>query len=423
MSETKAKSSGVWGWIGTLYFMEGLPNAIVMTLAVSFYFTMGLSNAEMARLTTYLYLPWVLKALWSPLVEALGTRRSWILFCCGLFAAVFTLLALAPLAEFWIFTSVAAFFVLAVLSATFDIAADGFYMAALDERQQAFFVGIRNSFYRLALLFAQGGLLVLVGKMQKNFGVVAESWSVGFGLCALFALCAFAYLRLALPRPKEDKNAHTDSVRALLKKMLSAFVSFFKKPQIVYILIFILFYRFAEAQLVKMVQPFLLDGREAGGLAFAMEEVGLIYGTSAPIALFAGGILGGIFISKVGLKRALWPMALALNAPNLIYVYLAFSQLQSVWGTGALIFLEQFGYGFGFAGYMMFLIHVAKGLNKTSHYAICTGFMALGMAMPGYISGDIQMALGYFDFFVWIAFSTAVSFAATFFGYLTIARK
>ena len=409
-----AGAKNVWIWLMFLYFAEGLPNVMVSNASVAFYTTMGMSLPEMARLTSLLYLPWALKAFWSPAVEALGTRRSWILLCISAFSFAFLLLSIVPFSSNWALLSAALFWIIGFSSATFDIAADGFYMCALDEKRQAFFVGIRNSFYRLAVLFAQGALLVFAGYAARKLGGVREGWSAAFGLCAATSILCAVMLFVFLPRPDSDKKSTAKSAREFFAETMAAFSSFFARRGIFYILFFILFYRFAESQLVKMVQPFLLAPRSDGGLGLSLESVGLVYGVAAPIALFGGGILGGIAISKKSLKGMLWTMALFMNVPNIVYVYLAFAQPQNIFITAAAIVVEQFGYGFGFAGYMMFLIFASRGAHKTSHYAICTAFMALGLMLPGAISGDIYAYLGgYGKFFLWVLVGTLVSFIAT----------
>ncbi len=418
----RARTFNLWAWIGILYFIEGLPNVLTTTVSTVFYKQMGMDIALVTKLVSWLALPWMIKALWSPIVESLGTRRSWILVCNALFAGAFLLLAVSVYTPYWLYLSVFAFLFLAFASATFDIAADGFYMLALDSEKQAFFVGIRNTFYRLALIFAQGGLLFFVGKANAIFDSGILGWSLSFGICALIALISFPTLGAILPKPSSDINQHTHSMPELFMQMFKSFAAFFKKKDIVFIIIFIVFYRFAEGQLVKIVQPFLLDDRALGGLGFKVHEVGIIYGTFGVAALLLGGILGGVWISKTSLKSSLWIMALALNVPNLIYIYLTYAQPESSVLVSVCVFIEQFGYGFGFAGYMMYLIYVADGENKTSHYAMCTALMALGIFISGYYSGEIQKSLGYPRFFEWVCISTLVSFFATFCAYKTFRK-
>ena len=415
-----AKKSSNWAWVPPLYFIEGLPNAIVASLSVGYYMSMGVGNAKAAMLTSGLYLPWFLKGLWGPFVDSVSTKRKWIFFCTALFAVCFAGLALAGFFPRWIAASALMFWTLGFASATFDIAADGFYMLALDDKSQSFFVGIRNAFYRIAVLFGQGAMLVIAGYFGKFFDSPSGGWAVAFLTCAAVCSIAAAYFSKALPRPQTDAPRADSSAGEIVRNMRSAFAEFFSKRHILSILAFVLFYRFAEAQLLKIVQPFLYHGADAGGLGLSLETIGIIYGTAAPIALLGGGIIGGIFISKTGLKRAMLPMALAMNLPNVIYVYMAIVLPQSHIEIASLICVEQFGYGFGFAGYMVYLMWASAGGNRTSTYAIFTSFMALGIMFPGFFSGAVQEFLGYAGFFEWVLFCTLVSFFVTYLAYRTL---
>lgn len=416
-------TKSAWRWIPPLYFIEGLPNAIVGSLAVMYYTSMGMSNADTAMLTSGLYLPWVLKGLWGAVVDSISTKRKWIAVCTSIFALCFGGLAIAGFMPCWIAASALMFWILGFASATFDISADGFYMLALDEKRQSFFVGIRNAVYRIAALFGQGAMLIIAGKSADFFESTAGGWAIAFLVCLLIALVCVPLFVKTLPYPLEDIQRKSESMRNLWSNIKDAICEFFSKKNILSILAFVLFYRFAEAQLVKIVQPFLRDSVANGGLGMSLERIGLLYGTFAAIALFAGGILGGIFISKIGLKRAIFIMALAINLPNIIYVYLAFAQPQSDIVIGLLISLEQFGYGFGFAGYMVYLMYASSGGSRTSSYALFTSFMALGMMLPGFFSGLLQETLGYLGFFEWILCATLVSFFVTYLAYRTINTK
>ncbi len=408
------KKLKVLSWLSSLYFVEGLPNAIVASLSVGYYKSMGLDNSAIAMLTSALYLPWVLKGFWGPLVDSFSTKRRWIFACMSIFFLSLLGLAVAQFFESWVFITASIFWLFAMASATFDISADGFYMLALDKKEQSFFVGIRNAFYRVAVLFGQGAMMVFAGLAQDIFGSVEAGWAFSFGICALIVGVLIPILKFSLPIPQDDVCKDASNISDVFVNIVEAFKEFFAKKNIGIILAFVLFYRFAEAQLVRVVQPFLLDPISAGGLGMTTAQMGTIYGTFAPIALLGGGILGGMFISKRGLAKSLLPMVCAINLPNLIYVYMSAVQPHSLVLNAVLISLEQFGYGFGFAGYMVFLMWASEGANKTSSYAICTSLMALGMVFPGFFSGKIQMALGYYGFFWWIMLATVVSFAVTF---------
>ncbi len=564
------KGSGPWLWVPSLYFAEGIPYVIVMTLSVIFYKRMGISNSQIALYTSWLYLPWVIKPLWGPVVDILRTKRFWILIMqlcigAGLAGVAFTI----PVERFFQFT-LAFFWLLAFSSATHDIAADGFYMIGLSKSNQAFFVGIRSTFYRIAMLTGQGLLVILAGSFEAKTGlppveveVVAiegvtpaqfnpdvffiqsiatesffhtsgqvqiglnqitareadqlmtsvdqwnsangfypalepgakapsgtelignmgytwfrlsrkpdpdesivlnfsfekgdksitlarsyryefneENWDVPafavfrldsklkgttsasfsglsgnirFAWTMVFAIIAVVFVgfhiyhRFALPRPEEDQpNRSSDG--SFFKEFLTTFVEFFRKKNIGVILLFLLVYRLGESQLVKLASPFLLDPREADGLGLTTGDLGLIYGTIGIIALSLGGIIGGIAASRKGLKYWLWWMVAAMNLPNLVYVFLSYTMPSSLWIVGASVAVEQFGYGFGFTAYMLYMIYVSEGKHKTAHFALTTGFMALGMMIPGMVSGWLQELIGYQHFFIWVMLCTIPSF-------------
>jgi len=399
----KKNSHSSWLWIPTLYFTEGLPYVLVMTVSVIMYKNLGISNSEIAFFTSWLYLPWVIKPLWSPLVDLLKTKRWWICSMQLLIGVGLAGIAFFIPTNYFFQVTLAFFWLLAFSSATHDIAADGFYMLALKESEQSLFVGIRNTFYRIATVTGEGLLVMLAGYMSKKMGNVAYAWSLTFFVTAGLFLAIFAYHQIQLPKPKVDVQHSLQNFRKL-------FVSFFKKKNIVISFLFLLLYRFGEAQLVKLAAPFLLDSVDVGGLGVSTENVGLIKGTIGVIALLVGGILGGIVVAKNGLKTWLWSMALMMNLPNLIYVYFAYVQPQSLWIIASGCAFEQFGYGFGFTAFTLYLIYMSKGEFKTAHYAIGTGIMALGMMLPGMFAGYIQEAVGYAPFFIWVCLCTIPGF-------------
>lgn len=401
----KTEKNHPWSWIPTLYVAEGIPYVVVMTVAVILYKRLGLSNSDIALYTSWLYLPWVIKPLWSPLVDLFGTKRHWIAGMQFLTGAALAGVSLSLPGSDFLRYSLAFFWLLAFASATHDIAADGFYMIGLNTRQQAYFIGIRTTFYRLAVILGQGGIVVLAGVLELRLSV-AHAWAVTFGIASgLFLLFALYHLRV-LP----GKETAAGRERLSWAAFLDTFVSFFRKEQLLPALAFMLLFRFAESQLLKLTAPFLLDGRDAGGLGLGTSEVGFIYGTAGVIALTAGGILGGILVARNGLKRWIWGMTAALNLPNLLYVLLAFLQPENTVLITACVVLEQFGYGFGFTAYTFFLILFSAGAHKTAHYALCTGVMALGMMLPGMASGWIQEQIGYLHFFLWVVACTIPSF-------------
>lgn len=414
MSTAAARSP--WAWVPTLYFAQGVPYVVVMTLAVVMYKNLGVGNAEIALATSWLYLPWVIKPLWSPLVDLVGRKRRWIVALQFAVGAALALVALALPAPAWFRLTLALFWLMAFASATHDIAADGFYMLALpDERRQAAYVGVRSTFYRLAMIAGQGGLVVLAGLLYERSRDMASAWAAVMALAAALFGAAALYHAWALPHPSTDRPAPRSP--AFAADFARVFAAFFRRPDIARVLAFLLLYRFAEAQLLKLVAPFMLDPLAAGGLGLKTQDVGVAYGSVGVAALTAGGLLGGWFVSRVGLRRALWPLVFAMHLPNALYVALAAWQPQQLALVSAAIALEQFGYGFGFTAYMVYLLQVAAGPDgrsphKTAHYAIGTGFMALGMMLPGMWSGWLQQWLGYRDFFVWCCVATLPSFAA-----------
>ena len=597
MADVKSPARNPWSWIPTLYFAEGLPYVVVMTLAVVMYKGLGLSNTDIALYTSLLYLPWVIKPFWSPLVDLLGTRRKWVWLMQLIIGAALAGVALSvPMPDFFRW-SLAFLWLLAFSSATHDIAADGYYLLATTEREQAFFVGIRSTFYRIAMISGQGLLVIFAGFVQShtglpkvelqvaaqpgaaivqtvginwrgssasapgelfvlssapqiaispeprsktevgdliatakaqnmargfcqpeqkrdeiksagwwtqhisqplrnflaehfgatktksnlggNLGVVelqlsqkpaqetvltlglksgdksialaegarlvfnetnwnqsaavvfqldpklraassavfeirsgniALSWSLTFFLLAGMFLGFGLWHKFILPRPPRDQPGAAGSSSRFLTEFLLTFGSYFRKPQIIVMLLFLLLYRFGEAQLMKMVVPFLLDGREVGGLGLTTGQVGFVYGTVGIIALTCGGLTGGIVASRYGLKSWLWPMIFIMHLPDLVFIYLANAQPDNLVIINLCVAVEQFGYGFGFTAYMLYMIYIARGQHPTAHYAICTGFMALGMMLPGMWSGWLQEIIGYHHFFVWVLLATIPSF-------------
>ena len=403
---TVPKDKNAWLWIPFLYFTQGIPYIMVVTVSVIMYKRLGIGNAEIGLYTSWLYLPWVIKPLWSPLVDLKGTKRNWFLAMQLLVAGAFLGIGLTlPSNDFFMIT-LAFFWMAAFASATNDIASDGYYMIGLSQKKQSFFIGLRSTFYRLAMVTGQGLLVIFAGYLEHRYGDNTKAWSLTMICSAVLMLALtisnfFAAPKFEGPAPKSKENPTS---------FMEVFGSFFRKKQIGWALLFILSYRLGESQLVKMASPFLLDPLAAGGLGYSTEAVGTIYGTAGIIMLSLGGILGGIVISRDGLGKWMLPMLLALNLPNGLYALLALTQSTSLLAVGGTVVIEQFGYGFGFAAFMMYLIYVAEGNTKTSHYAIATGFMALGMMLPGMLSGYLQEWLGYTAFFFWVLVAALPAF-------------
>ena len=407
------KKDSPWAWIPTLYFAQGLPYVAVMTISVIMYKRLDISNAELAFYTGWLNLPWVIKPLWSPFIDLIKTKRWWttimqLFIGAGLAGIAFTV----PTEHFFQLT-LAIFWLMAFSSATHDIAADGFYMLGLDSHQQALFVGIRSTFYRIATIAGQGLLIMLAGYLERTTGNIPYAWSITFMVLAGLFLALWLYHQVVLPRPDSDRPAREVSANTLMKEFFATFASFFQKKQAVIAILFMLLYRLPEAQLAKMCIPFLVDPVSEGGLGLTTEEIGFVQGTVGIIGLTLGGILGGIVVSRGGLKRWLWPMVWAISLPDIVYVYLSYIQPESLLLVNLCVFIEQFGYGFGFTAYMLYLIYFADGEHKTAHYAICTAFMALGMMIPGMVAGWLQEVMGYQLFFIWIMVCTLATFGVT----------
>ncbi len=413
MTSKKISVRNPWSWVPSLYLAEGLPYIIVMSVSVIMYKRLGLSNTDIALYTSWLYLPWVIKPLWSPVVDILKTKRLWIVLMQSLIGIAFAGIAFTIPASNFVQYTLAFFWLMAFSSATHDIAADGFYMLALSEHDQSFFVGIRSTFYRAAMLTGNGLLVILAGYFENSLGNIAHAWAICFFiLAALFAFFSI-YHFFIFPYPVKDRPVVGDDNRSFLKNYFSTFIVFFKKNKIIIVLAYILFYRLGEAQLAKIAPLFLLDSKAVGGIALSTEQVGFIYGTIGVIFLVIGGITGGIVASRNGLKYWIWWMVAAINIPDLVYVFLSYTQTSNLYLINAAVALEQFGYGFGFTAFLLFLIFVSEGEHKTSHYAIATGIMALGMMIPGMISGWMQELIGYQHFFLWVCLSTIPAFILT----------
>ena len=377
------KRTSPWAWIPTLYFAEGIPYVVVMAISTVMYKRLGLGNAEIALYTSWLYLPWVIKPFWSPFVDLIHTKRWWVvamqlLVGAALGGVAFTLNL--PSAVQW---TLACFWLMAFSSATHDIAADGYYMLALDSHEQAFYVGIRSTFYRVATIAGQGILIMLAGVLEVYTRSVPYAWSLTFYLTAALFLGLCLYHQCVLPRPASD-DRRTVAAGHIAGEFLDTFVSFFRKPGIGVALLFMLLYRFPEAMLTKICPLFMLESKGGGGLGLSTSELGFVQGTVGIIGLTLGGIVGGRSISL----------------PNAVYIYLSYFQPTSFFAINACVFVEQFGYGFGFTAYMLYLLYFSQGRNQTAHYAICTAFMAAGMMLPGMLAGWLQEHVGYLNFFI-----------------------
>ncbi|WP_367752537.1 MFS transporter [Flavobacterium sp. WC2430] len=486
-----------WYWIPILNFASGLPYAIIISVSVIMYKNLGISNEDIGIYTSLLYLPWVIKPLWSPFIDLYSTKRKWFLAMQLLISISFLIVGLSiPMNHFFLI-SLAVFWVAAFASASNDVASDGFYLLALEKDQQSFFLGIRSTFYRLSMLTGNGLIVIIGGYLEQEYGDKQKAWSYTMIIVGLLMTLITIYNYFATPRT--EKAIVKNSVEAKKASFSSVFSSFFQKKQIGIVLAFILLFRLGESQLLKMLTPFLIDPKgyelaestsntqqlnalhifnskvkteiktseaelelmysslpivalmenekklletkpsniididkfnkdikpsriklidklvtnkgnfnaiKKGGIGLTTESVGIIYGTFGVLALVIGGILGGIVISRDGLGKWMLPMFLAMHLPIIGFILLSHFLPTDVYYIYIAVIVEQFGYGFGFAAFMMYLIYVADGESKTSHYSIATGFMALGMMLPGMISGYIQEYLGYGNFFIWVFLAT-----------------
>ena len=411
----KTKNLTPWLWVPTLYFAEGIPYFLVNNISVMMFAKLGVPNGQMALFTSLLYLPWTVKPLWSPFVDIIKTKRWWIIAMQVLMTAAMVLLTVTlpkpdaaliasgetPMSMFT-FTLIL-FIITAFASATHDIAADGFYMLALTQKNQAAFVGIRSTFYRLSSIFGQGVLVAIAGLIETKTGNIPGSWRMTLMISAILFAVVTLYHTFFIPRPADDtshlKADAGNKAREIFREFGRTFATYFTKPGVLLVIVFMLLYRLPEAFLIKMCMPFLVAARDAGGLGLPTAEVGIVYGTIGVIFLTVGGIIGGIMASRWGLKKSLWPMAACMTLPCLTFVYLSIWQPTNLVAISIAVAIEQFGYGFGFTAYMLYMMFFSEGEFKTAHYAICTAFMALSMMIPGMFAGYIQESLGYVNFF------------------------
>ena len=436
--QIEPKQKSPWWWVPTLYFAEGVPYFVVNNISVMMFTKMGVPNGDMSFFTTLLYFPWFLKGIWSPIVDVVKTKRWWIVTMQAIMTAMLILLTLTlphpetasiaagntSISLFW-FTLVL-FIVAAFASATHDIAADGFYMLAHSPSSQAAFIGIRSVFYRVASVFGQGVLVFIAGVVENKTGNIPMSWQITLGVSAAALFLITLYHTFALPRSAQDRprNEGTGSLdnptKSNLVELGNSFLTFVRKPGVLLAIAFMLLYRLPEGFLIKLCQPFLVHSTEQGGLGLSTEMVGTVYGVFGVIALLLGGILGGIYSSRVGLKKSLWVMAACMTLPCLTFVYLAIAQPTNIVIITIALCIEQFGYGFGFTAYMLYMMYFSEGEFKTSHYAICTAFMALSMMLPGFVAGYIQEAIGYVNFFWMVMACCFATLLVTFFVDRTI---
>ena len=372
-----------------------------MTVSLIFYKQMGLSNTAVTFYTSWMYLPWILKPIWSPFIDLVKTKRWWVLLTEILLGAAFGGVAFTIPTSFWFQGTLFFFWVAAFTGASHCVAADGFYLLALNERQQAWFMGIRQMADRLATIFGQGILVMVAGNLQVIFrGSISYSWSLTFyGLAGVF-LALWLWHSRTLPHARDDRQHPLVSARAILSGFVLTFRTFLRKKGIIQALCFIMLFRFSEALLSKVSPLFLIDAPHNGGLGLAPQEYGLVQGTVGMIGVIIGSIIGGFAVSKGGLHKWLFPMVLAYSLPPVIYLALAYWLPDSLMLVSVSVFIEQCSTGFGLTAYMMFLIYYNRGEFRTSHYAIASALMTLSLMIPGLMAGSLEEALGYRRFFL-----------------------
>lgn len=411
-AKTIMKKNSPWCWIPTLYFAEGLPNVLITAVAVTMYLQMGLTDGQIALYTSWLQLPWIIKPFWSPFVDLFKSKRWWVLAMQILMGAAFAGVAFTLNTSFWFNGTMFFFFLAAFESATHDIAADGYYMLSLDTHEQAYYVGIRNTFYRLATPFAKGLLVALSGVLEVIFRYrTAFVWSLIFYAVAAIVIGVFLYHSYLLPKANQDKERGASSHEVLVG-LKETIITFFTKMPLratIIAVLFFLFYRFPEALMLKMTDTFLQRKPSEGGLGLSPQEFGFANGTVGVIGLIVGGIIGGMLVSRDGLKRWLWPMVAAITIPDLVYVLLSTLMVSNLWLVCGCLFVEQFGYGFGFTVLTLYMLYYSQGEYKTSHYSICTGISYLGLMIPGMFSGYLKDAVGYQTFFLIVMLACVIT--------------
>ena len=407
-----------YAWVPSLYMGEALPFSAVMLLSLVMFKEMGMTDSQITLYTGWLGTPWVIKPVWSPIVDNLKTKRWWIVSMQFLMGVALAMVALTLPTAFWLKASLAVLMVIAFASATHDISADGFYIIALSDKDQELYVGVRNTFYRVGLVIGQGGLVLLVGYMQEGtFGAwlqpMLSSWMAVFIIMAVLMVVLGVYHACMLPKVERSVHERFD-IGEQVREFVKTLRVFVGKPHIVSALCFILLFRLPEGLLTKIVPLFLMRSADEGGLAMSDTDFGLIYGTLGVIGLLAGGLVGGWAVSRWGLKRCLWPLVMCITLPDVVYVYLSYCPTDNMWLVGSCVCVEQIGYGLGFAAYTLYLVTFSRGERSTAVFSICTAGQYLGGVMlPGMVSGLISENIGYQKFFLLIMLFCLVTFAVT----------
>ena len=398
-----------WLWIPPLYFLSGLPYFIVVVISVTMYENLGIPKMENAFFTSLIYLPWVIKPLWSPFIDIIRTKRWWSITMQWVIGTAFATGAFLINTAFFFEGTLIIFWLIAFASATNDIASDGFYLIALDEHQQSYFVGIRQTFYRLAKVFSNGVILYIAGTFILISGNPHTAWTIAFVILAAIFIIGSIYNNFAMPRPEAGRPVSSRSGNEIFKEFWLTLVTFFKKKNAGIAVAYILLFRLPEAFLEKILNLFLLDPESKGGLGLTDQDVALTYGVFGVGGLTIGGILGGFIVSRYGLKKMMRPMSLCIPATCAIFILLSQLSEPSLFVIDACILVEQFFYGFGITAFFLYLIYFSEGEFATSHYALCTGFMAAGMMLPGMAAGWLVEEIGYRNLFLFATLCCAAT--------------
>ncbi len=411
---SKQRISNPAFWVPSVYFGMGLPFVAISVASVLMFTNMGISDSKIAFWTSLVMIPWTLKPLWSGFLEMFKTKKFFVVFTEILSGVLFGLIALSlPLPSFFTY-SIALMGILAFSGASHDIAGDGVYLAFLDKKQQAQYIGWQGASYNIAKILTSGGLVYIAGSLESSVGVV-EAWMVIMFICALIMLALGMYHIRILPT-EDNSERKVSTARDAIIALWEVIRTFFQKKYIGFHIIFIILYRSAEGLAVKIVPLFLKASRDVGGLGLSTQDIGLVYGTAGSAAFVVGSILGGYFISSVGLKKSLIYLWSAFNIPFVGYFLLAVFRPDSLFVIGLAVVIEYFGYGFGFVGLMLFMMQqIAPGKHQMAHYAFATAIMNLGFMLPSMVSGSLSDLIGYKTFFIIVLIATIPAFLVTVF--------
>ena len=441
MEPNKTNGRSPISWVPTLYFAMGMPFVVLNMVCVLMFKGLDVSDAQIALWTSIIMFPWTLKPLWSPLLEMYKTKKFFVIVTQIATGCIFGLVALALHLPDFFAVCIALLAVIALSGATHDVAADGVYMASLSKEDQARYIGWQGAFYNIAKIAATGGLVMLAGVLIKHFtgdvstldtaaAAVAKrqgtvmAWTVIMAVIGVIMVLLGLYNAKFVPADRRDTSTERPGLKETMVELGNVFVDLFRKRHIIYYILFIILYRFAEGFVMKIVPLFLKADRANQGLGLSEEQIGLCYGTFGAAAFVIGSILAGYYVAHRGLQKSLFSLCCVFNLPFIAYTLLAIYQPESLWLIGGGIVLEYFGYGFGFVGLTLFMMQqIAPGKHQMAHYAFASGIMNLGVMLPGMLSGYVSDWLGYRDFFVFVLVCTIPAFLITWFVPFTYPDK